>query len=484
MRLLVDNIHTVIEDCPPRILLALDRRLSYPVKGAWFSHSFKAGRWDGKVHLIRVTKDKGYTFPTGLLPDVMRALDNLRVRYEVCSGLHGSCDVTRLESPPAHPMALHPWTATREPRSYQKQAVDAWFDGGGKGLPGIGILSMPIRSGKTFTAALIIERLGARTLFVVPSLLLLEQTAKVCRECFGDLVIGEMGGGRDTEGDITVATYQSLMVAYRDRRKDCMRFLDTIDLLIVDELHHAEAEEWRKPLFACNARYRLGLSATVYVSRTNPNEVGAIWLKALCGPIVFQVDMAYLVRKGWLVKTTIAFHTIENPKTDEKWSQRLYSKCITNNTERNARIVSEAVLAKSEGKRCLVDIGRVAHGRILLGLLRKAGLKTELLIGSADDETRGSALLALKERRIDVLVSTLLGEGVDIPELEVVVNAEGGAGRKGTIQRLRNMTIREGKDSALIVDFVDLTSHYLAEHSKQRIASYRKEGCFDVIVRS
>ena len=81
---------------------------------------------------------------------------------------------------------------------------------------------------------------------------------------------------------------------------------------------------------------------------------------------------------------------------------------------------------------------------------------------------------------VDVLVGTVFGEGVDLPEAAAVVNAEGGRSMINTIQRLRNLTMHTGKSEAVVVDFIDETNGYLAEHSLARLEVYRSESAFRV----
>jgi superfamily II DNA or RNA helicase len=451
--------------------LELDKLLSYPVKGAWFSNAFRRGKWDGKIHLIRVNKRKGYQFPTGLVPEALRILRNLGVPFKISDRRKAPRQIV----PPAS------WFSERKARPYQDEAFRAPLVG--KGLPGIGILRMPIRSGKTMTAALLIRAVWCRTLFVVPSMLLLHQTLDVFRQCFGSKApIGQIGGGKYEPDAITVATYQSLMAGYKRKNKAVIDTVRKAGLLIVDEVHHLEAEEWRRPLLDCRAYFRVGLSATAYVSRKKPNEANAIWLKACCGPIVYEVGMGYLIRRGWLVPTNVCLHPIESPVVEGKWGSSLYSKLITFNKQRNRVIVECVKRVVAEGKRVLVDIGRVKHGDILCYMLRAADIDCELMIHKTPPDQRQRILRDLRSRRVSVLVSTLLGEGVDVPELEVVINAEGGASRKATIQRLRNMTPSENKTAATIHDFVDLTNEHLARHSQERINAYKAERCFTITV--
>lgn len=460
----------MISGVPRWALLEIDTQLSYPVKGAWFSKAYRNGRWDGRVHMIKVVKRVGYTLPTGLLPDLLRIVRNLGVDYTIENRRKRGPRLRKLQ-----------WITERKPRPYQRQAVRAVFEGKSN-MPGLAILKMPIRSGKTLTAALLIRKAKLPTLFVVPSTLLLTQTVNVFRECFGGIGIGEIGKGSATVGDVTVATYQSLMTGLRGKSPPVLAALADARLLIIDECHHLEAEEWRKPLLACPAYMRIGLSATAYIHHKRPNERSAIWLKACCGPIVYDVDMAYMVRKGWLVPTTVEIHPVEEPKVEGTWDSALYDKLITNNKRRNAMIVRAVKKARKRGQRVLVDIGRVAHGRILERMMSMAGLRAVVTTSRTDHTAREVAIADLVNKRIDVLISTLLGEGVDIPELEVVVNAEGMASRKATIQRLRNMTPAEGKKGALVIEFADLTNPYLARHTESRLKAYKSERCFRIVV--
>lgn len=470
MRVEIDGPKVSILGARRDVIRELDKVLSYPVEGAWFAPSFRRGRWDGKVHFIHIKRGGGYIFPIGLLPDALLTLRNLGVEPEVTDNRQPGRELTK-----------HGFASGVQIRPYQDQAVGALIEGKG-GVGSLGILKMPIRSGKTLTASLLIERIGLKTLFVVPSLLLADQSASVFRRVFDGLEVTTLCEGRiaSTKAEIVVATFQSLMAGYKRRDMFVGWTLDTTGLLIVDECHHLEAEEWRKPLLECPAPARVGLSATAYISRRKPNERSALWLKALCGPIVYEVSMDYLVKKGWLVQTEVRLFTVESPATEGKWDSRLYDRLITNNHLRNSLIVGSAVEARDGGRRVLVDIGRVEHGKVLLSMLRAAGLRVALLIGSSQSDDRAEVIGRLKAGTLDVVVSTLLGEGVDIPELEVVINAEGGASKKTTIQRLRNMTPAEGKDAATIVDFIDLTNPYLARHSLERLRTYRGEGCFTI----
>ena len=83
---------------------------------------------------------------------------------------------------------------------------------------------------------------------------------------------------------------------------------------------------------------------------------------------------------------------------------------------------------------------------------------------------------------MDVLLGNVLSEGIDLPCVNVVINAEGGKDDKVTVQRQRNLTIADGKTEAIFVDFLDETNPHLLKHSKARRKMYESESEFEVEV--
>ena len=86
------------------------------------------------------------------------------------------------------------------------------------------------------------------------------------------------------------------------------------------------------------------------------------------------------------------------------------------------------------------------------------------------------------EGEYNVIVGSVIGEGVVIPTIEVVINAEGGKDIKNTIQRQRNLTISEGKKEAVLIDFMDEMNKIFRKHSKERLDVYQEEDAFTVTV--
>jgi superfamily II DNA or RNA helicase len=100
--------------------------------------------------------------------------------------------------------------------------------------------------------------------------------------------------------------------------------------------------------------------------------------------------------------------------------------------------------------------------------------------GDTPIEERTDAIQDFKNGVFKVLItSSILDQGVDIPNIDVLVFAAAGKSYIRAIQRVgRGLRINEGKDKLTVIDFCDKTHRYLAKHSIERISAYNKEDCF------
>jgi len=145
--------------------------------------------------------------------------------------------------------------------------------------------------------------------------------------------------------------------------------------------------------------------------------------------------------------------------------------------ERNAVILDTAADLARNGHRVLIDVARVGHTRLL-----NAGLKERLgpaMVGMVTGSTKTAIRQALVRKfragTVRVLVGTVLGEGVDIPELDVVINAVGGRGYIPVIQRMRCLTPAPGKAKGIVVELIDDHHRLLREATVDRYEVYLTE---------
>lgn len=481
VKLIIDNKNCYIRNINPKLIRKLEKKCSYLVSGFMYSPQFKAHRWDGKEHLLNFVPKKGYRVPVGLTEDVINFCKKNKLEFDIKNNkkIHNDLIDTK-------------WNENIVLRDYQNAAVEAICSGYDWQI-GSGMLKLPIRSGKTKTSAGIIHKLKKKTLFIVPSQLLLYQTVESLNESLCTSV-GIIGDGKWDVKDITVATIQTLSQHSGGRKKIKNRWVEekpdelflsiskTFDCIIWDEVHHATAETWKSVVLGFDAYHKIGLSATIELNNERELERGVIWLKACCGNIRYELSMGYMIKNGYLMRQNVEIIPIKKPVgyKEYKWCSSLIDTLICNNKYRNEIIVKKAIEYKNKGLKVLIVSSRLEQLSSLSEIFDEKNTTYAIVTGRNDMPSRLKKIDDFLTGRKDILLGTVFKEGVDIPEIEIVINAEGGRDIKTTVQRMRNMTPCKNKTTSILVEFADLTNKYLAKHSKERIDFYRSNKEFNV----
>ena len=141
-------------------------------------------------------------------------------------------------------------------RPYQREALDEWKDGGGRGT-----VVLPTGAGKTYVALKAIEELGEHTFVVVPTLELTDQWVATLRQELRadgfdtDELVGEYTGREKDPSPITVSTYDSAYIHAENLGAD-------YGFVVFDEVHHLPSEGYRHIAEFFASPHRMGLTAT------------------------------------------------------------------------------------------------------------------------------------------------------------------------------------------------------------------------------
>ena len=414
-----------IEKADPQIYFKIYELLSY-------KKDF--GKWE-KPESLYDPYEK--TFPVGVLPRVKKFLNSkgYRVRVKDERQVRG----IKLNST---------WNENYVMRRYQKRAVK-------KALrEKMGVLALPVGSGKTIVGLRIIHELDLSALVVVHTKELLYQWADKVREVLG-VEPGIVGDNKWEEGAITIAMIQTLLSRGADKLQN------DYAIVMFDECHRTSAAgKFYQLGLSLPHVYRFGLSATPW-RRIRGEEIK---IEAVVGPTIFEVRADDLIREKFLAKPRFEIITYESsmPSFSERYKE-LYEDLIMNNDERNRAIVKKAVELAKKGHRVLIDVKRIEHGKILKEMLEREGIKAEFL--SSKSPNRWEILEAFKSGEIPVLISTLLKEGVDIPEISAIILAGGGKSDIMTIQTIGRALRQKERMKAVIVDVQDddplLFTHFI-----------------------
>ena len=367
---------------------------------------------------------------------------------------------------------------TLELRPYQVEALAAWESASRRG-----VIVLATGSGKTVVGARAIADVAERTLILVPTIDLLKQWERALQDAIGagpdHVKLGFPGDDGSTQlrllpwepTDILISTYSG-----------ATRHLDQLHhfgLLIFDEAHHLPAPIFKTIAEHASAPYRLGLTATP--SRYDGAERD---LLTLIGPVVFQRDA------GELSKHYLAPHSISRVlvdlEPDERvlyergWQQYInyvrkarlrmpqgYSQLIKRagrdgaakkalEGHREARETALSARAKVAAVKRILDGHPDERALVFcqhVALARRIGerLGLPVITHETPRAARALALDAFRDGEAPVLVATsILDEGVDVPDASVGIVVSGTAQARQFVQRLgRIMRPAPGKEARL-----------------------------------
>ncbi len=339
-----------------------------------------------------------------------------------------------------------------------------------------GIVLAPTAFGKS------IVFFGLLSTFPKSKILILCHSIDIVNQIYDDLIVYNkkfddccvLGGGKkDWKGHrIVVSTIQTFVKFNPDD------YCEYFDITIVDECHHLQAgrkSQYGTVLQANLSPMRIGFTATL------PKEKEKLLsLEGLLGPVIGEITIKEASEKGIIAKPKIKLIPVPyNINIAQFKSYKdLYKHGIVENRARNKLIAKEAKELSNKGKTVLIMIKEIKHGELIQSVGKDVfGLDMVFVQGSTEGETRTEIKRLLDDKKIKVVItSAIWKEGVNIPTLSSIINAMGGKSSIQVLQSVgRGLRIAPGKDSVIIIDFLDCYK-YLAEHAIKRITIYAENG--------
>lgn len=467
MLLRVTNSWTWVEAAEPAELEWLSEFLTFKEPQRW------KGNTPGRVRLL-LPRGGQPAFPTGLLPVLAGGARRNGFAIELLD--------TRAPVPPALLEQLEhaPWNLTGR-YSHQLEAIRAWLAGGPglvqDPLPGRGIIWAPTASGKGRVAAAIAHAIEGKWLFAVHRGHLVEDVRDRWQN-LTDTEAGLIGDGTWEPGErLTCATLQSLHAALSSRAPKFKKLAESITGLIIDEAHTAPAATFYATIQAFKeARLRVGLSGTP-LDRGDKRSLVAV---GALGPVVYRIKARDLQEKGVLAVPTVRVIPVYQraPEHAHEWRE-VYEELVVHSDHRNGAILAAMRRSASEGELPgMVFVRSISHGRKLERMAAAAGLNVAFVSGDANLLRRKTACKQLESGHLDYIIATkVFTEGVNVPDLRVVVNAQGGKSVIDTLQQIgRGMRVTATKRTVTVWEFGDSGNGWMHKHAQERVRACQREG--------
>lgn len=381
-------------------------------------------------------------------------------------------------------------------RDYQHEAVERCF------VKHRGIIKVGTGGGKTEIIAALAALYPVEWDFLVHRASLLDEIATRIERRIGEPV-GRFGDGRRTFERVNVVMFQSLHKALCQKDSRALAHVKSVRGMGIDEVHVAASKTFLQTAQAYSgAYYRFGFSGTP-LDRSDERNLAVI---GATGDVIYRLDSAQLVEHGAIARPTIHLVRIPVPRIggykamnmmqfSRQWAQSY--DAVMASQERMKVLVSTVQQAP---KPCLTFVRSIDHGREVVRALRKAGVAADFVFGQRDTHARASAVKALVNGDLDVLVANIVfQEGVDIPSLQSLVMAGANKSTIGTLQSLGRALRRTDSNNVVVKDEVPVydiadthcgckrteggytmydhnTCKWFDQHTSARVKDYRKAG--------
>lgn len=502
-----------LKDIPKKIIPRLDMELSYYIMGAEFSPNFKKGEWDGRKHFLRkydYQDETHYRCRKGLLERIILLFNGLNIKYNILR---------------------HPTDKPKKTIYTKYQGPTLWKHQNEALVQCIrktsGIIAIATGGGKTVLMTRLVTSFPFATNVFINSVDVGRQLYSEFAKNLGSENVGFIGdsscdivpnkiniillptaflalwsGGVLKRWDVKVTDEGKKEYKLKHCRVSTVYYTSIVDTILnakmslYDECDYLGADTYTAVSACTKSIVNFGFSATPY-----RNDGKDLEIEAGCGRIIYSISVSDLIDQGVLVPAEIHMYAVPRsidltkPAKDGKVPQTypaFFKVCIKENSVRDVIITQITQEFVDQGKIGIILVNRLDHGKNLQRRLKDHGIKARFLYSKDSSIIRNKTITMLKNHAIDVIVTTLFGRGVNIPELNFGIRAKGEGVTKTnkpnsdiiqtTGRVLRKDPKNPDKTKAYWADFID-PYPYLREHSQFRLDAYNSEKGFTVIFK-
>ena len=295
---------------------------------------------------------------------------------------------------------------------------------------------LPTGGGKTSIFTEIARMSDKRILIIAHRKELVQQISDRLSVEHGLVVSGEVA---DYSKRILVGTVQTVV-----KRLNHIN----VDLIIVDEAHHAVAGSWQKIIDALPKAYVLGVTAT-------PCRLDGKGLAHAFDTIVEGAKISDLINQGYLCNAKV--YASKHELTKIRTVAGDYHKGDLEEHYLKSKITGDIVNTYrkyADHKQTIVFCVSIKHADITHSLFRVMGYKSAVLHSKMKKHERDIVIEQFRNKEITLLISVdIISEGFDVPSCECIILLRPTKSLSLYMQQVgRGLRTYEGKEKAIILD--------------------------------
>lgn len=448
LALTYDDEEVILQLKQAKIQLGLALRYRNFKKVTFFKHQIQELTEKQKVCWF-----KNGSFPTGHLKIVSDVLHENKIPFKIN-------DLRDIPHPSSSIRLKKPLP---ELRYYQKEVLDIAIK------EHRGVIESAVGSGKSLMMQAIIHSLKTPSLVVVPSKDLAIQLYDSFVEYFGSLGVELVNTGKKNFSNkpIKITSIHTLISL---KNKNCLEpLLKNIDLIAIDEIHHAGAKSYNELLpYFDHIYYRFGFSGTFMRNDSKTLDMGGF-----LSTVLYRYSASKATAEGFLTPLSVNLHTIQGIRKTKYHTEYTENYCENDNLLE----CIERIVLENSGNQILVLVGRKEKsGKVIHEHLNKLTIPNQFVSGDDKKDVVKQALSNFNDKKIRVLIgSTIIGEGIDIRSTDRLIMAQGGKSEIAVTQALgRAARLYPGKSHAYVHDFIFENTKYLEKHLEKRLKIYEK----------
>ena len=237
------------------------------------------------------------------------------------------------------------------------------------------------------------------------------------------------------------------------------RNLDTLPdfgLVVVDEAHHVGAATFREAIKSLRPHMLAGVTAT-------PWRGDGYDIDRLLGPPLVKVGIAEGLQAGYLsdvdyrlLADNLDWEFVQQASTHSYSLSQLNRKLILPTRDDAAAKLATEAFKEAKRHTAIAYCPSGVHAKTFAATLRQFGFQAESILNETPSRERARLMSRLRAGEMQfAAVVDLFNEGVDVPEVDMIIFMRVTHSRRIFVQQLgRGLRISPDKDRVIVLDFV------------------------------